>query len=1411
MANALYKLWTSNITYVTLHYSLRQKIIHRCQEGGILGRDTRRQLRNHINIFEDAFHTKKDLYCLYIDFKNAFNMVDHDKLFCIMYDLGIPTDIIEVIKNIYTDNRTIINLPGGKCEPLTLSRGTVQGDPLSPILFIMYIEPLLRWLHVGGRGYKYGCLRGKTDPHTSLPLDTIHAHAASGFIDDTAAYTHTRDDMEKQARKIDAYSKWAGLPISHDKCAITAILHGEAAKTGRGTPINPERLASLLDHGAALRIGDQPIPFKPPTETYKYLGVHTCPTMLWTKQLTDTLERVEAMGSKLARSLASPRQCLQIIKRVIKPVITYGLCVAPYTMQQLHQLDRALARIVRACSKLGRSFPTAGILKDEEAAGWGLISLTVDYAQISTSCLVRSISDEDRLGTVTDALLDLQKHSKRGNAAVEELMDDETRFYTSLRQLRIMERCGISLTKQGEVYECTPPEPTHVCEADRQLSALLRAQSPATWALFNPLQRVGVKHLGELINTAGTHFITSTDLERTYGMKVTAREKRALNQLSVSISGVLPVGIKSIGKVRDTGPLDLYCRALPGQLALPPRDSHAAIRQATGTHDIRDLFSASQNGPSQGRPQPLRVRRTTTPFPQQPPVVNGTNTQISEDKLPAHIREGRSDRPIGLNLKWEKTKLVRESVHLDPTERNPDRDIDPPLQYLIQLGRRCPESPVDGEDTAFIYQPDGRCVGTLTKECLTRLHAQYEEARRAPTSRHREQGTTFAQDVAKLLLRHRAMQGQCGLISPDVLMKALKYTLGPFTERFASPMDRSPHSHSFWSALDEDGLFGANHNAYSSLWTGLSQAFPGTSDEACEKAMRWAIASASTRPDEPTCTVLLLPNLPGRPHMKHLQYGNIKILGILPNTIAHPAHIPKHGDCWKLPHVLAPKPTHGILVVAIHNTPGEALWLTPERISALKTVWDPPSDTPLPPRPDPTATPYLPKAPRAVTALHQAQPLGRVPTPSCSDETHGPPVPPFTCARPLCAPAGGVYTDGSCIKIEGQQRVGAAVYFTKSRITLLINPNGKNYTNTITRAEISAIHQAIAHTLDCDEPLHIYTDSLCAIHMIRRILDAPWTLRESKHYHLLNKILDALLTKAERGSHTYIYKVKSHSGVEANGIADKKAKSAALNPEQEGIIIEETENDPYGQRTWACLNKGRTDPSDPPLRYLPSLCDGVKRAVTTALSGGLATSGFYTEAWTKAMQSMHKPSNARMWKDKSIAWRQQKRTMQGRWGTLPNQKLAHRYKLADSPNCPLCNRMDSVGHLLGGCEHPEARGNKILRHDGAVKLILHAIAKGPKGGFYKIMDAGKENDLTSDIAGKRVRPWLFPRIDENLTAQEKRAEAARRRKLRPDILVIEGLETANIRGKSTEEIRLYLTDNRHRLKVHILGGILRRP
>ena len=47
--------------------------------------------------------SQQDLYWLYVDFSSAFKTIDHDKLLCIMHDLGFPEDAIEVIAELYTD------------------------------------------------------------------------------------------------------------------------------------------------------------------------------------------------------------------------------------------------------------------------------------------------------------------------------------------------------------------------------------------------------------------------------------------------------------------------------------------------------------------------------------------------------------------------------------------------------------------------------------------------------------------------------------------------------------------------------------------------------------------------------------------------------------------------------------------------------------------------------------------------------------------------------------------------------------------------------------------------------------------------------------------------------------------------------------------------------------------------------------------------------------------------------------------------------------------------------------------------------------------------------------------------------------------------------------------------------------
>ena len=125
-------------------------------------------------LLEDAHAFKHDIFLLQADLTEAFDTIDQDKLLMILYDLGFPTDAIEVVKDLYTDANTTVHTPHGPTGAIPLDRGTIQGDSLSPFLFIMYIEPLLRWLDAKGKGYPVQALRQHGSPqHSQSQVSSI--------------------------------------------------------------------------------------------------------------------------------------------------------------------------------------------------------------------------------------------------------------------------------------------------------------------------------------------------------------------------------------------------------------------------------------------------------------------------------------------------------------------------------------------------------------------------------------------------------------------------------------------------------------------------------------------------------------------------------------------------------------------------------------------------------------------------------------------------------------------------------------------------------------------------------------------------------------------------------------------------------------------------------------------------------------------------------------------------------------------------------------------------------------------------------------------------------------------------------------------------------------------------------------
>ena len=106
------------------------------------GRATRNQMANIHWIIENVKEFQKNI--CFIDYAEAFDCVDHNKLWKILQEMGIADHLICFLRNLYAGQEATVRTGHGKTDWFQIGKGICQGCVLSPCLFNLYAEYIMR-------------------------------------------------------------------------------------------------------------------------------------------------------------------------------------------------------------------------------------------------------------------------------------------------------------------------------------------------------------------------------------------------------------------------------------------------------------------------------------------------------------------------------------------------------------------------------------------------------------------------------------------------------------------------------------------------------------------------------------------------------------------------------------------------------------------------------------------------------------------------------------------------------------------------------------------------------------------------------------------------------------------------------------------------------------------------------------------------------------------------------------------------------------------------------------------------------------------------------------------------------------------------------------------------------------------
>ena len=259
------------------------------------------------SIVDIYLQKRKKLFCAFIDYSKAFDMIDRSSLWYKLLGAGINGKIINVIFNLYQNAKSCVKSNGKMSDFFSCDRGVRQGENLSPILFAIYLNDFEYFVSrkYSGLSYLSSEINSNNDDDDVEIFLRLYVLL---YADDTIVMAASYDEMQKALNAVYEYCELWKLTVNMDKTKIIVFSNGK-----------------IKTDNMWFKFGDLIIDI---VDDYVYLGVKFNYNKSFKKTIAKQVNQArKAMFSMLskAKMLNLPTDVIcELFNQTVTPVLLYG-------------------------------------------------------------------------------------------------------------------------------------------------------------------------------------------------------------------------------------------------------------------------------------------------------------------------------------------------------------------------------------------------------------------------------------------------------------------------------------------------------------------------------------------------------------------------------------------------------------------------------------------------------------------------------------------------------------------------------------------------------------------------------------------------------------------------------------------------------------------------------------------------------------------------------------------------------------------------------------------------------------------------------------------------------------------------------------------------------------------------------